>query len=189
MDSSSRTKSKEMRPTNPVVCKMFSSIQLDTEPQMIMIKFGFSEKCKSQAVLSFPRKSGSFDPIHEISSKTMTIFLSLDKCPRKVKCSTQSEACIFGGPKLLDSWAEKSSNCLCLLIPGTGGSPEKIQLVLLKTNSLINRLFPTRLLPLITTRLADFFFSKSSRDSSSFVRPMNFMSFLCSKISALFYYI
>ena len=184
MDSSSRTKSKEIRPTNPVLCKIFSSIQLDTDPQMIIIRFGFSEKCRSQAVLSFPRKSWSSDPIHEISSKTMTIFLSLDKFPRKVKYSTQSEACIFGVPKILDSWAEKSSNCLCLLIPGTGGRPEKIQLFLSETNSLINLLLPTRLLPLITTRLADFFFSKSSRDSSSFLRPMNFMLFLCSKISA-----
>lgn len=162
MDSSFKTKSKEIRPTNPVVCKMFSSIQLDTELQMTMIKCGFSENCKSHAVLSFPRKSGSSDPIHEISSKTMTIFFPLDRFPRKVNCSTQSVACIFGIPKLLDSLAEKSSNCLCLFIPGTGGRPEKIQLVLSETNSLINRLFPTRLLPLITIRLDNFFFNKSS---------------------------
>jgi len=51
---------------------MFFSIQLETEPHSMRIKFGCFEKLLSHSVFKYPKKLVSFDAIQDISSKKMT---------------------------------------------------------------------------------------------------------------------
>src|SRR5260221_13890450 len=80
----------DILPTNPVLLSIFFSIQAETEPHKINKSLSFFLNTISQAVLSFPKKSGSFEPIREISSKTKTIFPFLTLSAKNQKISLQS---------------------------------------------------------------------------------------------------
>src|SRR3990167_4371544 len=56
------------RPKNPVLVKIFFSIQEDMEPHKINISWLFLLNSRSQAFLNFPKNVGSCIPIQEISS-------------------------------------------------------------------------------------------------------------------------
>src|SRR3990172_13266569 len=71
--SSSKTRSIVTLPTNPVLLRIFSSIQEEIDPHKIRINCGFLLKYISHEFLSFPKNSESLLPIQEISSNTMRV--------------------------------------------------------------------------------------------------------------------
>src|SRR5262245_51315441 len=71
---SSRVSVSDMRPTNPLSLRIFSSIQEVTDPHKISVSSLFFLNFVSHMPLSFPAKSLSVPAIQEISSNKIITF-------------------------------------------------------------------------------------------------------------------
>src|SRR5262245_47105939 len=92
MDKGSKVIVKLMRPKKAALFKIFSSIQVETDPQNTS-RIGLV--CLSHQALSLGIKVGSFAPIQEISSNKIIspAFICSAKCS---KASVQSKKVIAG---------------------------------------------------------------------------------------------
>src|SRR5262249_54567291 len=96
--NSSRVNVNEIRPTNPVLDKMFFSIHDEAEPHKIKMSCEFFLKWESQAFFNLPKKSESQDPIQQISSNSNMILPFLILYASNQNKSFQSFALILGKP-------------------------------------------------------------------------------------------
>src|SRR5882672_4254118 len=90
MDNSTSSRYRETRPKKAVLLMMFLSIQVEIEPHKIRITEGWFCKTRSHQTFNFEVNVGSFEPIHEISSKRITVGFFVRFLERCVKASLQS---------------------------------------------------------------------------------------------------
>ena len=174
--SSFSTMLRENLPPNVALSRRFSCIHADTLPQRTRIRLSWRLRKSSQPFFRNPGKSGSWRPIHDISSNRTTVLrLSLMRSPRRWNASIHELGTTRAPMVCAQSRSPKFLNWSAFVCPFLGPSPSMTtnSVLLRRANSLNSVDLPIRRRPRHATRDAVGFCSKSRSDSSSLSRPKN----------------